>query len=523
MDDRGKMEWQAIKDPAEAHNEALEAEWRQALADEAAKDEKLESHRLASIEENRRIYGPWIAGTPYPIEQPSLIEALAWNAPGLIGRMVREGAAKRAERGTLIPQLGAALVSFSVMVQGKFVSYWDGHYTPPCAMLVLVGGTGSGKSTAIKLFADYKTYLANNTAAVFISRPKSGPGLLQYASRSPIAAVNIINEEASGILGATGEHSDSSRRMMALIYTAYETGIDPEPSADDKRTTEPLPCPQLSALLCIQNELLQKYDKKFAALGELGRMLFIQIPDLDLIEYEKRPQFSDALIKEINQFIKLAPPMVPTGGLSSNPLKCEIKQTPLLAHFSYVIQYSAEADEYLKSLRLEYDTISRDEKRDLLVRYVAKRMVEAINRIATICGIAAGEWETGISIQTVRWSAAFVKESLQFVIDMAADTGVVDSGAPAPQRIRGAIKAAFSRSLDEWGADARQGINDRLEVKRGALNRLVKDKTGLGAQVKAEIQDMIDDKTLGAIKEQTRGERDRRGPKPEWVFVLRRF
>lgn len=444
-------------------NTLAQAENNKRIEREALELQQLQQQAQRDLEAQAVIdHAHWKDQTPYHKFNPTKLDELAWNAPGIIGEMVRWGSNK-STRCTLIPLLAGAMTAVGHFTQGKVVLEWEQHISPPGLAINLVANTGKGKGDASKLLKaiedvrDRTKELTSKRLRKFKSGAAVTKGFSIHKNRT------IVHEEAAADAKASQGDSHNMTMIAALTdaMTSFVTGLDPEEAASKLHSNDGAQNPTVSILW---NGTPERYAQTVssgdAEGGWLGRWLNMTIegkvakhkpsgskwntPEHEAVQVQRK----QAIQLWVRRF----------QSLSNAPHAQEHHEDIWMGeHVGYhIARFTPEAEQELAEIDKRFTEMEDDMKRTMSERNICARGVEVISKIALNAGLACvmdANNKMVIDKPCVVWAEQVFLCSLQAIVGILANEGGTNG---VTDKIRERIHNLFNR-LEGKEAFARAG------------------------------------------------------------------
>lgn len=463
-----------------------ESDAAKALADAAAEAER------------KKWGGEWTKEVPFEFK-PSELEWLAWHAPGAIGMAVRARSPKTA-RFTLVPLMVGATMAISHMGQGKFVSQFRQHFTPTALMMFQVGDSGSGKGDGNSIFYDLLGLIDRSRIKAYRTKTfASGQSLTDYLMHHN-SDVMMIQQEG----GADRKAGKGNTNFESLIsgvteaYTAFEHGIEITHTKSDEKEAKTVAHPSVSALMSsTPKKLFSSIESADGESGWLGRNLFIALPLTNTnLDAAPEVEYPAALSRILNWLVETIPPL---PGQDHR----DVWQGYMQAF--HLLRYTDEAMLAMDEMTRYCDSITNDIRRGSTETAIYARATEAVNRLATVAGLAKGGLV--IDAECVTWASMVVKQSLALVTSKMENMVEDEHDDTPASKVRSAVKKYFpladadAKFFNSFGEGIRRGPDHDIQITFGRLKRKLKDNTKTSRRViDEELQGMIDDGELITIQ-----------------------
>ena len=448
-------------------------------------------HTAAEEAESQRWSGPWVKEVPFKFK-PSELEWLAWHAPGVIGQAVRARSPKTA-RFTLAPLMVGAVMAVSHFGQGKFVSQFRQFHTPTALMMFMVGDSGSGKGDGNSMFYDLLGLVDKTRIKAWRTKTfASGQSLTDYLMHHN-SDVMMVQQEG-GADRKAGKGSSNFESLIAGVteaFTSFEHGVEITHTKSDDKDSKSVAHPTVAALMSsTPKKLFGAIDGSDAESGWLGRNLFIKLPltSTNLLAKET-VDYPPEVSRVLNAIVELNPPL--TG--NNHP---DVWQGSMQAF--HKLRYTAEAMELMDDMTRYCDEITNDMRRSGSETAIYARATEAVNRLATVCGLAKGGLV--IDAECVIWSTRVVKQSLALVTSKMENMVEEEVGDTPASKVRAAVKKYFkladgdSKFFNSFGTGAMRNSDGEVLLTVSALKRKVKDNTKVSQRVTdEELHGMLGD------------------------------
>ena len=460
----------------------------------------------AAVEaEQEKWGGDWTKEVPFAFK-PSQLEWLAWNAPGAIGAAVRARSPKTA-RFTLVPLMVGATMAVSHLGQGKFVSQFRQHHTPSALMMFQVGDSGSGKGDGNSIFYDMIGLVDRSRIKAYRTKTfASGQSLTDYLMHHNSDVMMIQQEGGADRKAGRGNGNfESLISGVTEAYTAFEHGIEITHTKSDEKASKAVAHPTVSALMSsTPKKLFSSIESADSESGWLGRNLFIALPLTNTnMEAAAEVTYTAQLKQVLNWLVETIPPL--PG--QAHP---DVWQGGNMQAF-HLIRYSDEAMILMDEMTRFCDSITNDIRRGSTETAIYARATEAVNRLATVAGLAKG----GLTIdaECVTWSTMLVKQSLELVTRKMENMVDDDDNDTPSSRVRNYAQRCFKQAasdkkfLNSFAAGARKGSDGDIQLSFGKLKKKLKDNTKVSSRIiDEELKGMIEDseivivQTLGLVK-----------------------
>ena len=458
--------------------------------EQAQKEREDEKARAAALEEAARAAqsknwgGDWVKEVPFPLE-PSALEWAAWHAPGAIGMGVR-GRSNKTSRHSLVPLLAGAVAAVSHMGQGKFVSIHRQHVTPTAVMVFIVGDSGSGKGDSMGTFYDMLSLVDRTRIKAYRTKSfASGQSLTDYLMHKNSDVIMIQQEGGASRKAGKGEANfESLMGGVTEAYTAFAHGIEVTHTKSDEKEAKVVNHPSVASLMAsTPKKLFASIDVADSESGWLGRNCFLQVPNTNTnLDAADDPLFPDQLKTILNWIVESVPPM--PG--HEHP---DVWQGNMQAF--HAIRFTQEASALSDEMVRQCDRITNDQRRHEVERAVYGRAAEAVNRMATVAGLAKG----GLTIdaECMMWAKLVVDQSISYVMSRLETISDEEQGDTPESRVRRKLKEVFRRcAVDkDYGnklrVPSRIGFNGDVEITKGALKRKLLDLTKVPSRVVNDV------------------------------------
>jgi len=500
------------RQPGNGYDLALAVLARQALyLAEQVKEREVEIKQAkaladaASEAEQEKWGGEWTKEVPFGFK-PSQLEWLAWHAPGAIGEAVRARSPKTA-RFTLVPLMVGATMAVSHLGQGKFVSQFRQHHTPSALMMFQVGDSGSGKGDGNSIFYDMIGLVDRSRIKAYRTKTfASGQSLTDYLMHHNSDVMMIQQEGGADRKAGRGNGNfESLISGVTEAYTAFEHGIEITHTKSDEKASKAVAHPTVSALMSsTPKKLFSSIESADSESGWLGRNLFIALPLTDTnMEAAAEISYPAQLKQILNWLVETVPPL--PG--QDHP---EVWQGGNMQAF-HLIRYSDEAMILMDEMTRFCDSITNDIRRGSTETAIYARATEAVNRLATVAGLAKGGLL--IDAECVTWSTMLVKQSLELVTRKMENMVDDDDNDTPSSRVRNYAQRCFKQAesdkkfYNSFGSGVRHGPDGEIQLSFGKLKKKLKDNTKVSSRIiDEELKGMIDDaeiivvQTVGLIK-----------------------
>jgi len=452
--------------------------------------------------------GAWLKELP-PIlcdVKNNPMEWLAWNAPGVVGELVRFYAPS-ASRATLVPTLGGVLAAVQRISMGHFVSFWNGHTTTPALCCYLVGPTSSGKSDVDNVMDAIidEVYAASE----FGPKPQTSKrrGFTSAAAlalhlggndKTPPRPNCILVDDESGIRMKSSENDSHAMGFIGSfmeIFTKFRSGVAGDTSAGDgDRRDIHNPClARMSTSTAVT--LFPAMKAMSAESGYPGRFLYLETTlsrtlDQRVGGVDRRP----AMPAHLSAYLKaLASVKIPKPHEVENDDRFWVSSAQNVFH---VRSYDEAAAQAMHAIRVANDNAVESEGIDDKLRSMTGRLLELVNRLAVVVGTGPT-----IGIECVSWANALANHGLQYAVkemdihQIQISSG--DAGRVQVQILRTFELAKNDKRFFNSMLARRHPTTHAVEIKLNILRRKLKENTRAGSTIiAAEIEGFKSDNTL---------------------------
>ena len=490
----------------------------------AALQKRAESDRIRN--QHQLWGGDWMKHVPFEFSDTvNEWEWLAWHAPGVLGKMVRENASFSA-KATLVPSLVGALGVVAHRCQGKFVMGFSGHITPPSLPMLLIGNSGTGKADANKLFRRVNKYheLPAADSRQEVRMFASGAAVTRHLSQYPNTIV-IDSEYGAGQSAmkgnSSGGHHDDERAKLTDAMSAFVEGLGASKNSDSGKSTPAIHNPCISAILSSTPErFAEAFSERDAEGGFLGRFVSFAVSDPKNLPKRERGVFAGDIPDDVRLWLdymesiaapqteRLPNPKDPDGALGMSwrgQYRCFHMLVP-----------DAEAAAELGVLiaKMDHERQNALAAGEMTRAHLMNRGPERVSRLSLIAALAqlSPSRPPVITIDCVRWANSIVMASINHLA--ATSTRSDDDNYIAMCHSR--IKEMFVRIENDpefvtsLGSDFRRvdvpslGIT-RVEIKRFKLRSYIRRNKAAAYVCDRELDSLVEEKILLCNQEIAQG------------------
>jgi hypothetical protein len=481
----------------------------------AALQKRAETDRIRS--QHQLWGGDWMKQVPFEFDDTvNEWEWLAWHAPGVLGKLVRDNA-RFSAKATLVPSLVGALGVLAHRCQGKFVMGFSGHITPPSLPMLLIGNSGTGKADANKLFRRVNKYheLPAADSRQEVRMFASGAAVTRHLSQYPNTIV-IDSEYGAGQSAmkgnSNGGHHDDERAKLTDAMSAFVEGLGASKNSDSGKSTPAVHNPCISAILSSTPErFAEAFSERDAEGGFLGRFVSFAVSDPQNLPKRDRGVFAGDIPEDVRLWLdyiesiaapqteRLPAPTDPDGALGlawRGQYRC----------FHMLVPDAEAAVELGKLIaRMDKERQRAIQSGERTRAHLMNRGPERVSRLSLIAALAqlSPSRPPVITADCVRWANSVVMASINH-LSATSNSGDDDNYV---SMCHARIKDMFRRIEEDpsfaasLGSDCRKvdvpslGVT-RTEVKRFKLRSYIRRNKAAAYVCDRELDSLVEERIL---------------------------